>query len=74
MRVCEAVELPRLCARRLRGRSASALRAGRAWHPWEMGRAVALGLPLVVVAEIAVFVLVGSWIGYGWALLAVLAA
>jgi UPF0716 protein FxsA len=39
-----------------------------------MGRAVALGLPLVVVAEIAVFVLVGNWIGYGWALLAVLAA
>ncbi|MFC0531925.1 FxsA family protein [Phytohabitans kaempferiae] len=39
-----------------------------------MGRAIALGLPLLVVAEIAVFVLVGSWIGYPWAVLAVLAA
>jgi UPF0716 protein FxsA len=39
-----------------------------------MGRAIALGVPLVAVAEIAVFVLVGGWIGYGWALLAVLAA
>jgi UPF0716 protein FxsA len=39
-----------------------------------MGRAIALGVPLAAVAEIAVFVLVGSWIGYGWALLAVLAA
>ncbi|BCB90608.1 FxsA family protein [Phytohabitans suffuscus] len=39
-----------------------------------MGRAIALGVPLVAIAEIVVFVLVGSWIGYGWALLAVLAA
>ncbi|BCB76052.1 hypothetical protein GCM10022251_56310 [Phytohabitans flavus] len=39
-----------------------------------MGRAIALGVPLVAIAEIVVFVLVGGWIGYGWALLAVLAA
>lgn len=39
-----------------------------------MGRAIAFGVPLLAIAEIAAFVLVGSWIGYGWALLAVLAA
>jgi UPF0716 protein FxsA len=39
-----------------------------------MGRAIALGVPLLVAAEIVAFVLVGMWIGYGWALLAVLAA
>ncbi|MDQ7906197.1 FxsA family protein [Phytohabitans sp. ZYX-F-186] len=39
-----------------------------------MGRAIALGVPLVAIAEIVVFVLVGTGIGYGWALLAVLAA
>lgn len=39
-----------------------------------MGRAIALGLPLTAVAEIVVFVLVGNWIGFGWAILAVLAA
>lgn len=39
-----------------------------------MGRAIALGVPLLVAAEIVAFVLVGMWIGYGWALLAVLVA
>ncbi|GAA4726181.1 FxsA family protein [Phytohabitans rumicis] len=38
-----------------------------------MGRALALGAPLAAVLEIAVFVLLGEWIGYGWAVLAVLA-
>jgi UPF0716 protein FxsA len=39
-----------------------------------MGRAIALGVPFAAIAEIVVFVLVGEWIGYGWALLAALAA
>jgi UPF0716 protein FxsA len=38
-----------------------------------MGRALALGAPLAAVLEIAVFVLLGEWIGYGFAVLAVLA-
>jgi UPF0716 protein FxsA len=39
-----------------------------------MGRRVAWSAPLAVAAEIAVFVLVVNAIGFGWALLAVLAS
>ncbi|WP_434740060.1 FxsA family protein [Micromonospora sp. SH-82] len=37
-------------------------------------RLVPLGLLLVVVAEVAVFVAVGRWLGFGWAVLSVFAA